>query len=43
MKRLTAFVFSLFAFENVYSADNVPFNGLICDIDGLGMKVQISV
>ena len=43
MKRLTAFVLSLFAFVNVYSADNVPFNGLICDIDGLGMKVQISV
>lgn len=43
MKRLTVFVLSLFAFVNVYSADNVPFNGLICDIDGLGMKVQISV
>ena len=43
MKRLTAFVLSLFAFVSVYSADNVPFNGLICDIDGLGMKVQISV
>ena len=43
MKRLTALVLSLFAFVNVYSADNVPFNGLICDIDGLGMKVQISV
>ena len=43
MKRLTAFVLSLFAFVNVYSAHNVPFNGLICDIDGLGMKVQISV
>lgn len=43
MKRLTAFVLSLFAFVNVCSADNVPFNGLICDIDGLGMKVQISV
>ena len=42
MKRLTVFVLSLFAFVNVYSADNVPFNGLICDIDGLGMKVQIS-
>ena len=40
---LTVFVLSLFAFVNVYSADNVPFNGLICDIDGLGMKVQISV
>ena len=43
MKRLTAFVLSLFAYVNVLSADNVPFNGLICDIDGLGMKVQISV
>lgn len=43
MKRLTVFVLSLFAFVNVYGADNVPFNGLICDIDGLGMKVQISV
>lgn len=43
MKRLTAFVLALLAFVNVYSADNVPFNGLICDIDGLGMKVQISV
>lgn len=33
----------LFVALSVYASDNVPFNGLVCDVDGLGLKVQISV
>lgn len=33
----------LFVALSVYAFDNVPFNGLVCDVDGLGLKVQISV
>ena len=43
MKRLFATLLGLFAVMSVCLADNVPFNGLICDVDGLGLKVQISV
>ena len=43
MKRL-AILFLLSALIiSAYCADNVPFNGLVCDIDGLGRKAQISV
>ena len=37
--------FALFALVAVcgYCADNVPFNGVICDVDGLGIKAQVSV
>lgn len=43
MKRL-AILFLLSALTiSAYCADNVPFNGLVCDIDGLGLKAQISV
>ena len=43
MKRLFATLLGLFAVMSVCLADNVPFNGVICDVDGLGLKVQISV
>ena len=26
-----------------YCADNVPFNGFVCDVDGVGVKAQIEV
>jgi hypothetical protein len=43
MKRL-AILFLLSALTiSAYCTDNVPFNGLVCDIDGLGLKAQISV
>ena len=37
--------FALFALATVcgYCADNVPFNGLLCDVDGFGIKAQITV
>lgn len=43
MKRFFVFALCLFVAISAYCADNVPFNGLICDIDGLGLKAQISV
>lgn len=43
MKRFSVFALCLFVAISAYCADNVPFNGLICDIDGLGLKAQISV
>ena len=43
MRRLLVCLLSLVVTVSVCVADNVPFNGLICDVDGLGLKVQISV
>ena len=43
MRRLLVCLLSLVVAVSVCVADNVPFNGLICDVDGLGLKVQISV
>ena len=43
MKRLFATLLILFAVMSVCFADNVPFNGVICDVDGLGIKAQVSV
>lgn len=43
MKRFSVFALCLFVAISAYCADNVPFNGLICDIDGLGLKAQITV
>lgn len=43
MKRFSVFALCLFVAISDYCADNVPFNGLICDIDGLGLKAQITV
>ena len=43
MKRFSVFALCLCVAISAYCADNVPFNGLICDIDGLGLKAQISV
>lgn len=43
MKRFSVFALCLFMAISAYCADNVPFNGLICDIDGLGLKAQITV
>lgn len=43
MKRL--FILSVVLLVSVwlYGADNVPFNGRVCDIDGFGLKAQIEV
>lgn len=37
--------FALFALVAIsgYCADNVPFNCLLCDIDGFGIKAQVTV
>lgn len=43
MKRLTILSVVLWAVMSLYGADNVPFNGRICDIDGFGLKAQIEV
>ena len=43
MRRLLVLLSGLFVALSVYASDNVPFNGLVCDVDGLGLKVQISV
>lgn len=43
MKKFSVFALCLFVAISAYCADNVPFNGLICDIDGLGLKAQITV
>ena len=43
MKRLFATLLGMFVVLMAYSADNVPFNGLVCDVEGLGLKAQISV
>ena len=43
MKRFSVFALCLFVAISAYCADNVPFNGLICDIDGLDLKAQITV
>lgn len=43
MKRFSVFALCLCVAISAYCADNVPFNGLICDIDGLGLKAQITV
>ena len=43
MKRFSVFALCLFVAISAYCADNVPFNGLICDVDGLGLKAQITV
>ncbi|MBQ9138903.1 MAG: TonB-dependent receptor plug domain-containing protein [Alistipes sp.] len=43
MKRLSIFLLLAIGFVAVCSADSVPFNGFICDVDGLGLKAQIAV
>ena len=43
MKRLLIFTLLAFAATCGYCADNVPFNALLCDIDGFGIKAQITV
>ncbi|MBQ2418102.1 MAG: TonB-dependent receptor plug domain-containing protein [Alistipes sp.] len=43
MKRVLLFVLSVVFVAGGYCADNVPFNGLLCDVDGLGIKAQIAV
>ena len=43
MRRLLVLLSGLFVALSVYASDNVPFNCLVCDVYGLGLKVQISV
>lgn len=43
MKRLFILSVALLASAWLYGADNVPFNGRVCDVDGFGLKAQIEV
>ena len=43
MKRLLLFAVLILAAIAGYCADNVPFNALLCDVDGFGIKAQITV
>ena len=43
MKKLLLSILFSAASIVLYAADKVPFNALVCDVDGLGLKVQVSV
>ena len=43
MKKVLLFVLSALFVVGGYCADIVPFNGFLCDVDGLGIKAQIEV
>ena len=43
MKRGLFFTLSMLFSVAVTVAETVPFNGLLCDIDGLGIKAQLSI
>ncbi|MBQ2424387.1 MAG: TonB-dependent receptor plug domain-containing protein [Alistipes sp.] len=43
MKRGLFFVLLLVLSVATVAAQSVPFNGLLCDMDGLGIKAQISI
>lgn len=43
MKRGLFFTLSMLFSVAVAVAETVPFNGLLCDIDGLGIKAQLSI
>ena len=43
MKRLSIFLLFTICVMAICRAESVPFNGLICDVDGLGLKAQIVV
>ena len=43
MKKVLLFVLSALFVAGGYCADTVPFNGFLCDVDGLGIKAQIEV
>ena len=43
MKRVLFFTLSMLFSVAVAVAETVPFNGLLCDIDGLGIKAQLSI
>lgn len=36
-------ILSVFSVLSVLAQNGVPFNGLICDVDGVGLKAQIAV
>ena len=43
MKRLSIFLLFTICVMAICRAESVPFNGVICDVDGLGLKAQVSV
>ena len=43
MKRLSILSVVLLVSVWLYGADNVSFNGRVCDVDGFGLKAQIEV
>ena len=43
MQRVLLFILLVAFVVSGYCADNVPFNGLVCSADGVGVKAQITV
>lgn len=43
MKKIITLLFAIFLFATAYAEVSVPFNGLVVDQDGLGIKTQIEV